>query len=95
MNNGSKAGLNADIVAEYGDAATQKFNVMGGAMFGEMAGFDMNLQTIADEVLALVNMEKATRQLRYPLDAIASGTDVEFINSRAAIKAKWVTKYSN
>jgi NAD(P)-dependent dehydrogenase (short-subunit alcohol dehydrogenase family) len=98
MNNGSKAGVNADkaeIIAEYGDAATQKFNAMGGAMFGKMAEFNMNPQIIADGVLNLVNMQSGTRPLRYPLDAIAEGTDVEFINARASIKAKWAAKYSN
>jgi hypothetical protein len=60
-----------------------------------MAIVAMNPQTIADGVLALVNIEKGTRPLRNPLDAIAGGTDAGFINSRAAIKAKWVAKYSN
>lgn len=98
MNNGSKTGVNADkteIIDEYGDAATQKFNAMGGAMFGKMAEFNMNPQTIADGVLNLVNMQNGTRPLRYPLDAIAEGTDVEFINARASIKAKWAAKYSS
>jgi hypothetical protein len=54
----------------------------------------MNPQTIADGVLALVNMSDGTRPLRYPLDAVAEGTDVEFINARAEIKAKWLTKYT-
>lgn len=97
MNTGAKAGLHADkpeIVTEYGDAATQKANAIGGALFGKMAEFKMNPQTIADGVLALVNMENGTRPLRYPLDAIAQGTDVEFINARAAIKAKWIAKYN-
>ena len=98
MNNGSKAGFNADkaeIAEAYGEAATNNFNAMGGAMFGKMAAFQMNPQTIADGVLALVEMKTGTRPLRYPLDAIAEGTDKEFINARADIKAKWVTKYSN
>jgi NADP-dependent 3-hydroxy acid dehydrogenase YdfG len=98
MNNGSKAGLNSDkaeITEAYGEAATNKFNAMGGAMFGKMAEFKMNPQTIADGVLTLVNMETGTRPLRYPLDAIAQGTDEEFIKARADIKAKWLVKYSN
>ena len=97
MNNGSKPGLNGDkpeIIAEYGDAAAQKFNAIGGALFGKMAQFNMNPQTIADGVMNLVNMQNGTRPLRYPLDAIAEGTDVEFINARASIKAKWAAKYS-
>jgi NADP-dependent 3-hydroxy acid dehydrogenase YdfG len=95
--NGSKAGVNADragIVAEYGDAATEKFNAFGAGLFGKMAAFNMNPQTIADGVLALVNMPDGTRPLRYPLDAVAEGTDVEFINARADIKARWVAKYT-
>jgi NADP-dependent 3-hydroxy acid dehydrogenase YdfG len=97
MNNGSKSGFSADkaeIVVEYGDAATQKFNAIGGALFGKMAEFNMNPQTIADGVLALINMQKGTRPLRYPLDAVAQGTDQEFIDARAEIKAKWLAKYS-
>jgi NAD(P)-dependent dehydrogenase (short-subunit alcohol dehydrogenase family) len=98
MNNGSKAGVHADkaeIVAEYGEAATHKFNVIGAALFSKMAEFKMDPQTIADGILELVNMKKGSRPLRFPLDAIAQGTDQEFIDARAAIKAKWLAKYSN
>ncbi len=98
MNNGSKTGINADkpdIAKAYDPIATQLFNTIGAGMFGKMAEFKMNPQTIADGVLALVNMEKGTRPLRYPLDAIAQGTDVEFIKTRAQIKAKWLAKYSS
>ena len=97
MNNGSKAGLHADnaaIIAEYGDAATDKFNAMGSALFGKMAEFNMNPQVIADGILKLVNMENGSRPLRFPLDAVAQGTDQEFIDTRAAIKAKWLAKYT-
>ncbi|MFT3827792.1 MAG: SDR family oxidoreductase [Chitinophagaceae bacterium] len=98
MTNGSKAGVNADkdnIVAEYGEAATQKFNALGTALFGKMATFNMNPQTIADGILELVNMKKGSRPLRFPLDAIAQGTDKEFIQARADIKAKWLAAYNN
>jgi NAD(P)-dependent dehydrogenase (short-subunit alcohol dehydrogenase family) len=97
MNTGVKTGFNADkpeIIAAYGDAATEKFNAIGGALFGKMAEFKMNPQTIADGILELVNMEKGSRPLRFPLDAIAQGTDKEFIRARADIKAKWLGKYS-
>jgi NAD(P)-dependent dehydrogenase (short-subunit alcohol dehydrogenase family) len=97
MNNGTKAGVNADraeVVAEYGEAATQKFQAFGTGLFGKVTAFNMNPQTVADGVLALVNMPDGTRPLRYPLDAVAEGTDVEFINARAQIKAKWLTKYT-
>lgn len=96
MNNGSKAAINADradIIAEYGDAAVQKFNAIGAGLFGKMTEFNMNPQTIADGVLELINMEKGTRPLRLPLDAIAQGTDKEFIQARAEIKAKWAKTY--
>jgi NADP-dependent 3-hydroxy acid dehydrogenase YdfG len=95
--NGSKPGLNADrgeIAAEYGEAAGQKFNQFGAGLFGKMAAFKMNPQTIADGVLELINMAEGTRPLRFPLDAVAEGTDREFIQARAAIKAKWVEKYT-
>lgn len=97
MNNGSKAGVHADkpeIAAEYGTDATDKFNALGAALFGKMAQFDMKPQVIADGILHLIEMKHGTRPLRYPLDAIAQGTDVEFIKTRADIKAKWLQKYS-
>lgn len=96
MNNGSKAGAHADkanITAEYGEAGQELFNSIGQALFGKMAEFNMDPQVIADGILTLVNMEKGTRPLRYPLDAIAQGTDKEFIAARAAIKDKWVASY--
>jgi hypothetical protein len=43
-------------------------------MFGKIAEYKMNPQTIADGVLALVSMTDGTRPLRYPLDAVAEGT---------------------
>jgi len=96
MNNGSKVGVNADkpeIAAAYGEDAVNAFNQLGAALFGKMADFKMDPQTIADGVLALVNMEKGSRPLRYPLDAAALGADKEFIKARADIKAKWANNY--
>jgi NAD(P)-dependent dehydrogenase (short-subunit alcohol dehydrogenase family) len=96
MNTGVKAGIHADkpeIIAEYGEIPQNLFNAIGGALFGKMAEFEMNPQVIADGVLALVNMEKGTRPLRYPLDAAAQGADKEFINARAEGKNKWLAKY--
>lgn len=98
MNNGSKAGINADkpeVVSEYGTSATDKFNALGSSLFGKMQKFDMNPQTIADGILELVNMKQGNRPLRFPLDAIAQGTDQEFIDARASIKTKWLAAYSN
>jgi NAD(P)-dependent dehydrogenase (short-subunit alcohol dehydrogenase family) len=98
MNTGVKAGIHADkteIVAEYGDSATEKFNALGAGLFGKMQEFKMDPQTIADGILTLIKMEDGKRPLRFPLDAIAQGTDKEFIEARATIKAKWVEKYSS
>ncbi|MXN91254.1 SDR family NAD(P)-dependent oxidoreductase [Flavobacterium sp. Sd200] len=98
MNNGSKAGINADkqdIIESYGDDAQNRFNALGAALFGKMAQFDMDPQTIANGILELVNMKKGERPLRLPLDAIAQGTDKEFIEARAQIKKKWLAAYSN
>ncbi|MEN2401759.1 SDR family oxidoreductase [Flavobacterium sp. MC2016-06] len=98
MNNCSKAGINADkqeIIEAYGDAATEKFNALGTALFGKMAQFDMNPQTIADGILELVSMKKGEHPLRFPLDEIAQGTDKEFIQARADIKAKWLAAYND
>ncbi|GAB4020813.1 SDR family oxidoreductase [Spirosoma migulaei] len=97
MNTGVKIGVNSDkaaITADYGDAAAQKFNAIGQSLFGKMAQFKMNPQTIADGILELITMKKGTRPLRFPLDAIAQGTDKEFIAARAATKAKWLAAYN-
>jgi NAD(P)-dependent dehydrogenase (short-subunit alcohol dehydrogenase family) len=96
MNDGSKPGIHADkaeIVAEYEPGFSQKFSEVGKGLFGKMAEFKMDPQVIADGVLELVDMERGTRPLRKPLDAIAQGTDIEFIESRARIKSKWAAKY--
>lgn len=98
MNSGQKAGVHADkpdITEAYGESATQKFNAIGAGLFGKMKEFNMDPQVIADGVLELIEMPAGTRPLRKPLDAIAQGTDIEFIEARAAIKAKWLSKYSN
>ncbi|MBC7914771.1 MAG: SDR family oxidoreductase [Pyrinomonadaceae bacterium] len=98
MNNGSKAGVHADrpeIIDAYGEEANEKFNALGAAFYNKMTEFNMNPQAIADGVLKLVQMEKGTRPLRFPIDAIAQGTDLEFINSRAEIKTRWLAKYYN
>lgn len=55
----------------------------------------MDPQAIADGILTLINIEKGTRPLRYPIDPIAQGTDVEFINARKEIKGKWLAAYTN
>jgi NAD(P)-dependent dehydrogenase (short-subunit alcohol dehydrogenase family) len=97
MNTGAKAGLQADkpaVIAEYGESSQKRAEAMGTGLFGKMAEFKMNPQTIADGILELINMQAGKRPLRFPLDAIAQGTDKEFIEARAAIKAKWLAKYS-
>jgi NAD(P)-dependent dehydrogenase (short-subunit alcohol dehydrogenase family) len=96
MNTGAKTGINADkeeIAAAYGNVATEMFNKLGGAFFGKMEEFKMDPQVIADGVLKLVEMQKGERPLRLPIDAIAQGTDFEFIKARADIKAKWAANY--
>ena len=97
MNNGSKAGVHADkqdIIAAYGEPSANKFQAMGAALFSKMADFKMDPQTIADGVLELIEMKAGTRPLRLPLDAVAQGTDIEFINARAEIKKRWLGKYA-
>jgi hypothetical protein len=63
------------------------------ALLSKMEAFNVTPQTIADGIKKLVNMQKGSRPLRYPLDPIAEGTDEEFISARAKIKRKWATKY--
>ncbi|QEM11725.1 SDR family oxidoreductase [Mucilaginibacter rubeus] len=97
MNTGQKPGVNSDkqeITDAYGEAATQKFNAIGAGLFGKMQEFNMDPQVIANGILELIEMPAGTRPLRKPLDAIAQGTDIEFVEARAAIKAKWLGKYS-
>ncbi len=97
MNTGVKAGILSDkpaITEAYEPVATEMFNALGSGLFGKMTAFNMDPQVIADGVSALIAMKKGTRPLRYPLDAIAQGTDVEFINARAEIKARWLAKYT-
>lgn len=97
MNNGSKQGIGADkpdVAVAYDPIATDMFNAIGTGLFGKMQEFGMNPQTIADGILELVSMQEGTRPLRFPLDAIAQGTDIEFINARAEIKEKWLAKYN-
>lgn len=98
MNDGSKAGIHADkpeIAKDYEPIASEMLNALGSAFHKKMAEFQINPQTVADGVLNLVNMPAGERPLRYPLDAIAEGTDHEFINSRAEIKARWLKKYQD
>ncbi|HEY1166252.1 MAG TPA: SDR family oxidoreductase [Chitinophaga sp.] len=96
MNNGSKTGINADkpaITAAYEPAASTLFNAIGTGLFGKMAEFNMDPQAIANGILELVAMPKGQRPLRFPLDAIAQGTDKEFIQARAEIKERWSKNY--
>jgi len=98
MNNGSKTGNNADypeVAKTYDPVASEMFNAIGAGLFGKMQEFNMDPQTIADGILELINMPSGARPLRFPLDAIAEGTDIAFINSRAEHKAKWLVKYTS
>ncbi|QNA45862.1 SDR family oxidoreductase [Lacibacter sediminis] len=97
MNTGVKSGVLSDkpeITAAYEPKATEMFEALGAGLFGKMAEFKMDPQVIADGVLALIEMKDGTRPLRYPLDAIAEGTDREFIEARAEIKSRWLSKYN-
>lgn len=91
-----KGGFNADkpeVTVEYKDFDKRKAS-LSKALFGKMEEFAMNPQTVADGIKKLVDMQKGSRPLRYPLDAIAQGTDEEFISAKAKIKRKWAVKYS-
>ncbi|MCU7617118.1 SDR family NAD(P)-dependent oxidoreductase [Chryseobacterium sp. PBS4-4] len=98
MNTGQKAGVNADkpeIANLYDPVATEQFNAIGSALFGKMKEFNKDPQKIADGILELIQMKQGSRPLRFPLDAVAQGTDLEFINARAELKAKWLAKYND
>ncbi len=69
-----KGGFNADkpqIAADYPDAE-KRMAGLANALFGKMKEFDMDPQTIADGIKRLVDMQKGSRPLRYPLDAITN-----------------------
>jgi NAD(P)-dependent dehydrogenase (short-subunit alcohol dehydrogenase family) len=90
-----KGGFNADkpeITVKYKDF-DKRMASLGKALFGKMEEFQMNPQTIADGIKNLVDMQEGSRPLRYPLDAVAQGTDEEFISAKAKIKRKWAVKY--
>ncbi|MFC3562834.1 SDR family oxidoreductase [Pedobacter jamesrossensis] len=92
---GEKGGFNADredIPAGYPDFE-QRLGDLGKTFYSKVEEFKMDPQTIADGIKALVDMEKGARPLRYPLDAIAQGTDQEFITAKRKIKRKWASKY--
>ncbi|UBM59579.1 SDR family oxidoreductase [Marinilongibacter aquaticus] len=96
MNTGAKIGVNSDkpeISQTYEPFASEMFNTMLGGMVKKMEEFQMNPQIVANGILELINMADGSRPLRFPLDAIAQGTDKEFIKARAAIKAKWLANY--
>jgi NAD(P)-dependent dehydrogenase (short-subunit alcohol dehydrogenase family) len=90
-----KGGFSADkpeITSAYPDAE-KRMGGLGNALFGKMKEFHMDPQTVAHGIKKLVDMQKDSRPLRYPLDAIAEGTDEEFISARTKIKRKWAAKY--
>ncbi|TCC92399.1 SDR family oxidoreductase [Pedobacter frigiditerrae] len=92
---GEKGGFNADreeITLAYPDFG-QRIGDLGKAFYSKVEEFKMDPQTIANGIKSLIDMEKGTRPLRYPLDAIAQGTDVEFITAKRKIKRKWASKY--
>lgn len=96
MTNGTKPGIspsNQAVLAEYGDEANKRFEAMGSALFGKVAEFKMDPQTMADAIEELIEMPKGTRPLRLALDAVALGADQEFIDARASIKQKWEKNY--
>jgi NAD(P)-dependent dehydrogenase (short-subunit alcohol dehydrogenase family) len=97
MNDGTKKGVNAnneEIIKAYGEPSVSQFKDLAGGFESKMLKFKMDPQAIADGILGLVGMKKGSRPLRFPIDAIAEGTDKEFIDMRASIKVKWLKKYS-
>lgn len=88
----SKAGVNADETAaieSYGVVERPSPQKMFERMTAKAKEFNMDPQIIADGILNLIQMEKGTRPQKYPLDAVAQGTDHEYVQSREAIKLKW------
>jgi NAD(P)-dependent dehydrogenase (short-subunit alcohol dehydrogenase family) len=91
-----KEGIRPDrpeIVDAYGEKATVPMEKMITALLGRIGKFDLNPQQVADGILKVIQMGHGNRPLRFPIDPIAEGTDVEFVEARAAIKKKWQAKY--
>ena len=95
MNNGAKTVITADkqdITDAYGQRAQQEMQAFGTAIEEQMVR--NNPQHMADAILKIMQMKDGTRPLRYPLDAIAEGTDHEFINGTKLLISAWAKKYS-
>lgn len=82
-----------EIIDVYGEKATVPMEKMMTALLGRIGKYDLNPQLVADLILKVIQMKKEDRPLRFPIDAIAEGTDIEFVEARAAIKKKWAAKY--
>lgn len=92
----SKAGVFAEdkeITQAYNEQSDPQSEKTLAVIRTKMKEFNMNPQTIADGILQLVEMEKGTRPQQYPLDAVAQGTDQEFIDKRNEIKLRWLSNH--
>lgn len=91
-----KEGIQPDkpeIIAAYGEKATVPMQKMVTSLLSSIGNNSPDPQLIADGILKIIEMEQGKRPLRFPIDPLAEGTDVEFIEMRAAIKKKWAAKY--
>lgn len=91
-----KAGATAEdqaITQAYNEQFDPQSEKSLAVMIAKMKEFNMNPQMIADGVLQLVQMERGTRPQQFPLDAVAQGTDQEFIDTRNELKIKWLANH--
>lgn len=89
MAKGSVYQMDAEITKEYSERIPFNPEETGKRLLEKMNTFNMDPQQIADAVLKLVTMEKGSRPAQFPVDAVAQGTDKEFIQLRDEIKKQW------
>ncbi len=96
MGRNEKPGFHADkqeIAEAYEPVGSEQFNALGSAFQSKMEQYNPDPQIIADGIKELIEMEDGKRPLRFPLDIIAEGTDIEFIEARAEMKSRFLEKY--
>ncbi len=91
-----KEGVQADrqeIIEAYGEKATVPMQKMLSVLLGSLGNGGPDPQLIADSILRIIQLDPGQRPLRYPVDPLAKGMDIKFIEARAAIKKEWAGAY--
>ena len=94
MNTGVKSGITGDkvsIIDAYGEAARKDMETFGNGI-GEQMGKNKP-QDMAKAIKSIIEMPEGSRPTRFPLDAIAEGTDIALISAIKPFKKQWAEKY--